>query len=43
MPEVSLFAFQMAEVIDSAKLIICVLALAAVICLWVHTTYIRKD
>ena len=43
MPEVSLFAFQMAEVIDSAKLIICVLALSVGILYFTRRTYIRKD
>ncbi len=42
MNEASLLAFQMEEVLDSIKLIVCGLVVIAGIGLWIHATYFRE-
>ena len=43
MSDSSLLAFQMAEVFDAAKYIVCGLILALGLGIWIHATYFRKD
>ena len=43
MTETSLLAFQMEEVLDSIKMIVCGLVVITGLGLWIHTAYFKED
>jgi len=43
MNETTLLEFQLAEMLDAAKYVLCGLTLAVGLGLWVHATYFRAD